>query len=226
VITAASLRGKNIDVWNGSSPNVSALLSKLHLSTSQVHIYTQGANMQPLLSGQVDVAMGETYNEYAQTLAGAHGKKINVFDFASVGLSELEDSINAMPSWLATHRSETVAFIRASAKGWIYCRDNPAACVRIVERQGVALEQNFQVWQMAEINKLIWPSTVGIYNLTPSMVAQTAGILLKYGVIKHPVPASAVNMSYRNAAVGGLDSTDVHDLTFTGQQLNPLRLFG
>jgi NitT/TauT family transport system substrate-binding protein len=226
-ITASSLRGRNIDVWDGNQPNVSALFAKLGLKTTDVHVFTQGANMEPLLSGQVAVAEGETYNEYAQALAGSHGKKINVFNFSSMGLAVLEDSINAMPSWLKSHASEAVAFIRASALGWIYCRENPSSCVNIVDHQGVALQENFQVWQMAQINQLIWPSTVGVYNMSAGMFSETANILLKYGVIKHAASfMDDVNLTYRNKAVAKLTKAQVYGTGFVGQDLNPQKLFG
>ncbi len=90
----------------------------------------------------------------------------------------------------------TAAFLRATTKGWIYCRDHAAECVQIVLKNGTALPENYQTWQMNEINKLIWPSTNGFMVLTPAMFQQTADILLKYGVIKAAATPSSYDMSY------------------------------
>ena len=44
----------------------------------------------------------------------------------------------------------------------MYCRDNPEACRDIVVAAGSQLGDSHQLWQMNEINKLIWPAADGI----------------------------------------------------------------
>ena len=47
-------------------------------------------------------------------------------------------------------------------EGWIYCRDNVEACQQIVLDSGPTLGASHQLWQMNEVNKLIWPAASGI----------------------------------------------------------------
>ena len=44
----------------------------------------------------------------------------------------LQDAIFARESWLAepATRTSPIRFLRASFKGWIYCRDNPDDCIQ------------------------------------------------------------------------------------------------
>ena len=53
-------------------------------------------------------------------------------------------------------------FVAASIQGWAYCRDNPEACRDIVVAAGSQLGDSHQLWQMNEVNKLIWPAPDGI----------------------------------------------------------------
>ncbi len=49
-------------------------------------------------------------------------------------------------------------FLTASLKGWVYCRDNPEACRDMVVKRGSKLGASHQLWQVNEVNKLVWPS--------------------------------------------------------------------
>ena len=44
----------------------------------------------------------------------------------------------------------------------MYCRDNVESCQEIVLAAGPTLGASHQLWQMNEVNKLIWPSENGI----------------------------------------------------------------
>ena len=52
--------------------------------------------------------------------------------------------------------------MKGSIKGWAYCRDNVEACRDIVVAKGSTLGASHQLWQMNEVNKLIWPAENGI----------------------------------------------------------------
>jgi NitT/TauT family transport system substrate-binding protein len=181
--------------------------------------------MVAFLDGQIDLASAMTYNEYAQALAGAPGKAIEVFDFNTEGTGTLEDTIATSKKWLDANPDAAVGFLRATAKGWIHCRDNAAECVQIVLKNGTALPENFQTWQMNEVNKLLWPSTNGVLNLTDGMFKNTADILLKYGVIKKAAEPAAVDMTFRNKAMEGIEEADQKGADFKADTLDPAVLF-
>jgi NitT/TauT family transport system substrate-binding protein len=77
----------------------------------------------------------------------------------------LQDAIWADAGKLAgdeEYRDLAVSFVAASMEGWIYCRDNVEECQQIVLAAGPTLGASHQLWQMNEVNKLIWPSPSGI----------------------------------------------------------------
>ena len=88
----------------------------------------------------VDVAEAMIYNEWAQLLETTdpdtgelyQPDQFNVIDYNELGTAMLQDALWARAAWLAEGGNEDVAtrFLRASFKGWIYCRDNPDDCVQ------------------------------------------------------------------------------------------------
>jgi NitT/TauT family transport system substrate-binding protein len=114
-----------------------------------------------------------TYNEYAQVLEAVNPdtgelytpEDFSVISYEEVGVGMLQDAIWADAAKLssdAAYRATAVNFVAASIEGWAYCRDNPESCRDIVVAAGSQLGNSHQLWQMNEINKLIWPATGGI----------------------------------------------------------------
>jgi NitT/TauT family transport system substrate-binding protein len=58
----------------------------------------------------------------------------------------------------------------------MYCRDNPEKCRDIVVARGSKLGASHQLWQMNEINKLIWPSPNGIGMVDKTAWDQTVSV--------------------------------------------------
>jgi NitT/TauT family transport system substrate-binding protein len=56
----------------------------------------------------------------------------------------------------------TVRFLTASYQGWIFCASHPTTCRDEVVEAGSKLGASHQLWQVNEVNKLIWPSPQGI----------------------------------------------------------------
>jgi len=108
----------------------------------------------------------------------------------------LEDGVFVKADYLKAAKNRDVAarFVRASLKGWEFCRDKPAECVDIVLKESPVLGRPHQTWMMAEINKLIWGPprpTTPLGKMDPAAFKRTADIALKFGVIKKPADASA-----------------------------------
>ena len=78
----------------------------------------------------------------------------------------------------ADYQDQTVKFLTASYKGWIYCRDNPEECRDMVVARGSKLGKSHQLWQMNEVNKLVWPAAKGIGIIDEAAWAQTVDISL------------------------------------------------
>jgi NitT/TauT family transport system substrate-binding protein len=195
----ADLRGRRVAVWFGGNEfELLATLEKYKIDRNKdVTLVQQPFDMNLLLQKKVDAAAAMTYNEYKQVLdAGVKPDELVVIDFNREGTAMLEDGIFVRADWIRDAKNKPVAarFLRASLKGWAFCRDKPAECVDIVLKESPVLGREHQTWMMAEINKLIWgppAPTSPLGKMDPAAFKQTADIALKFGVIKKPADPGA-----------------------------------
>ena len=163
----------------------------------------------------VDVAEAMVYNEYAQLLETTNPETgelyspddLNVLDYNEHGTAMLQDALWARESWLAEDGNEDVAtrFLRASFRGWIYCRDNPDDCVQYSLDQGSLWGQGHLAWMMNEINSLVWPSPNGIGALDEAAWDQTIEVALAGEILTAEPDDGAFRTDLADAARDGID---------------------
>jgi NitT/TauT family transport system substrate-binding protein len=183
--------GKNIGNWGfGNEYELFAGMTEAGLDpAADVQLVQQDFDMQALLNRDIDAAQAMTYNEYAQVLEAVNPETgelyqpedFNVIDWNEVGTAMLQDAIWADTEKLESdeeYQETATAFIKASIQGWVYCRDNPQECADLVVAQGSQLGASHQLWQMNEINKLIWPSPDGAGIIDQAAWDQTVEIAL------------------------------------------------
>ncbi len=209
VQTPADWKGKKVAVWFGGNEfALLATLEKYKLDKDKdVTLVKQPFDMNLLLKREVASASAMTYNEYKQVLDGGwKAEDIVVIDFNKEGTAMLEDGIFSKADWLQDAKNKEVAarFLRATLKGWEFCRDNAAECVDIVLKQSPTLGKDHQTWMMAEINKLIWgppQPSAAVGKMDPEAFKRTADIALKFGVIKKPADAASYTHEIFDAAM-------------------------
>ncbi len=192
----ADLAGKTVGNWGfGNEFELLAGLRRNGLDpASSVTLVQQNFDMLGLLSGDIDAAQAMTYNEFAQVLETVNPDTgelytlddLSVIDWNDVGTAMLQDALWADAGRLESdpaYRETAVAFVEASLRGWIYCRDNPEECTDIVLAAGPTLGASHQLWQVNEVNKLIWPSPLGIGTIDPELWAQTIDVATAEGII-------------------------------------------
>jgi NitT/TauT family transport system substrate-binding protein len=169
----ADFKGKKVGNWGyGNEFELFAGMTKAGLNPGKdVTLVQQQFDMQALLKGDIDVAQSMSYNEYAQLLEAtnpATGKlytpaDFQIVDWKEVGTSMLQDSVWANTERLKdkAYQDTTVKFLAGTLKGWAYCRDHAEECRDLVVARGSKLGKSHQLWQMNEVNKLIWPSANG-----------------------------------------------------------------
>ena len=201
--------GKKVGVWDfGNEHEVVAGARTVGLEVgTDYEKVIQDFNMDALLGRQIDVAEAMTYNEYAQVLEAINPdtgelyqpEDLNVIDWNEVGTGMLQDAVFARKAWLEQEGSEEIAtkFLKATLRGWIYCRDNPDDCVDYVLELGPTLGKGHQAWQMNEVNPLIWPSPNGIGVTDQALWDQTIDIAKTGGVLK----ADPAEGAFRNDLV-------------------------
>ena len=174
VPTVADFEGKRIGSWGfGNEWEIFAAMAAEGLDASTVSITTQDFSMNALLDGDVDAAQAMTYNEWAQILEvvnPATGKLYQPEDFDVVSYEDtdgamLQDAIWADTARLAddpAYADAAVRFLKPVTKGWIFARDNHEEAATITYDAAINAEAAFpvgpvhQLWQMNEVNKLIW----------------------------------------------------------------------
>ena len=175
ITSAADFEGKTIGNWGfGNEYEIFAALAAEDLDpASDVELVQQQFDMVGLLSGDIDAAEAMTYNEYAQVLEAVNEETgelytpddFNVVSYEEEGVGMLQDAIWADAAMLESddaYRDVATRFVAASIQGWAFCRDDPEACRDIVVAAGSQLGDSHQLWQMNEVNKLIWPAEGGI----------------------------------------------------------------
>ncbi|MFD6163188.1 ABC transporter substrate-binding protein [Nocardia sp. NPDC060256] len=230
---AAALRGKTVGNWGyGNEFELFAGMTKAGIDPAKdVKLVQQQFDMNAFLGKDIAAAQAMSYNEYAQLLETknpATGKLYTADDFTTIdwnseGVAMLQDAIWANSEKLkdAKYQDQTVKFIAASLKGWIFCRDNVDKCRDITVAEGSTLGASHQQWQINEVNKLIWPSPAGIGMVDSAAWARTVQIAKDTKnqegatVLKKDPDASAYTSDYVMKALellmsAGIDTTGAH----------------
>ena len=191
ITSAADFAGKNIGNWGfGNEFEIFAALTKAGLDPAKdVTLVQQQFDMAGLLSGDIDAAEAMTYNEYAQVLEAINpdtgalytADDFNVVSYEDEGVGMLQDAIWADGSRLSdpAYVDTATKFVAASIQGWAFCRDNTQACTDIVVAKGSKLGASHQLWQMNEVNKLIWPASMGAGMIDSAAWDRTVALSLE-----------------------------------------------
>ncbi len=239
ITTAADLKGKKVGNWGfGNEYELFAGITKAGLDPAKdVVLIQQQFDMQALLNREIDAAQAMTYNEYAQVLEAVNPDTgelyqpgdFNVINWNNEGTAMYQDAIWASEERLndATYQDITQRFVTASLKGWIQCRDNAQQCADIITANGSKLGASHQLWMMNEVNKLVWPSPMGIGVIEPELWAQTVNVSLTTKnlegatIITAEPPAEAYTNQYAEAANAALTA---EGLNTTGDAYAPIEV--
>ena len=168
--TGADFKGKKIGNWGfGNEFEIFADLTKNNLDPAKdVTLVQQQFDMKGLLLEAKNAKTGKLNQP----------SDFNVVSYEAEGVGMLQDAIWANGDKLSdpAYQAQTQAFVTASLQGWIYCRDNAEDCAKIVTANGSKLGASHQLWMMNEVNKLIWPSPLGVGVADPKALAQTITI--------------------------------------------------
>ena len=226
ISTPADLAGKKVGNWGfGNEYELFAGLTQAGLKPGKdVELVQQQFDMQALLNREIDAAQAMTYNEYAQVLEAVNPdtgelyqpEDFTVINWNDVGTAMYQDAIWASEERLAdpAYQEMTQAFVTASLKGWIYAQE----CADIITANGSKLGASHQLWMMNEVNKLIWPSPLGVGVIDPALWTQTVTVALntlnadEVTIITADPGAAAYTNQYAEAANAaltgeGLDTT-------------------
>jgi len=235
ITTAADLKGKNVGSWGfGNEWELFAGMQKAGVAIDDISLIQQAFDMNAFLSGDIDAAQAMTYNEYAQVLETENPatgnlyqpEDLNVIDWNDEGSAMLQDAIWANTDKLdsdSDYADNTVKFIKASIRGWIYAANNAEEAAGIVTAAGSSLGTSHQLWMTNEVSKLIFPSSNGVGLIDEAAWANTVDIAMNTKnetgatIITAEPPATAYSNTYVQQALDELtaDGVDVMGTDWT-----------
>ena len=124
--------GKKVGIQSTGVILLKALLAKNKIPDSAVTIVPIGADMAPLLTGQVDVVTGWLTNTTALKVLGPDRVDLRLWD-AGVKLYALP--YYATKQTIASKADILQKFMRASGKGWAFAKDNSDKAVAHLVRE-------------------------------------------------------------------------------------------
>ena len=187
------LKGKRVGLWAAPADlELTSSLTACPLSASDFARVEVPRDVTGFLNKTVDATQATTFDQVAQVLEAtnpATNQQYTADDIATLSPADrhatLQDAIFASAAWLAQsgHRDVAVAFIRASIRGWLYCRDHLEDCVQFTTAADSNLGQSHTRWMINEVNALIWPSPDDIGALDPVQWQQTITIATAGGLL-------------------------------------------
>ncbi|WP_018639650.1 ABC transporter substrate-binding protein [Parafrankia elaeagni] len=236
----ADLRGRRVGTWGfGNEFELFAGMAGAGLDPgADATLVQQEFDVTALLSGEIDAAAAMSYNEYAQILEAENprtgrlytSEDLAVIDWNDVGTAMLQDAVWASTPRLESdpaYRRTTTRFLEASLRGWAYCRDNARECRDLVVAAGSQLGASHQLWQMNEVNKLVWPSPQGIGVIDQASWQRTVEIARGTrnadgrAVLRADPAGPAYTNEFAREALANLRAADVD---VTGESFEPIEV--
>ena len=187
--------------------------------SKQYQQVTQNFDMVAFLNREIDVAEAMIYNEYAQVLEATNPETgelykpedLNVINYNDVRSAMLQDALFVRKAWLeeGTNRDVTERFVRASLKGWIYCRDNQEDCIQYTVDAGSQLPAGHQRWMMNEVLGLVFPAPKGIGMMDPVFWQQTVRISRNANIITAEPSVDAYTTEFVEAALEDIEGDTI-----------------
>jgi NitT/TauT family transport system substrate-binding protein len=136
--SAQDMVGKKVGIQSTGIILLKALLAKNKIDEKSVTIVPIGADMTPLMTGQVDAVTGWVTNTTALKVLGPDRVDMALWD---TGVKLYALPYYATTKTLQTHGDVLAGFLRASAKGWQWADKNRDAAVDILVKTYPNLER-------------------------------------------------------------------------------------
>jgi NitT/TauT family transport system substrate-binding protein len=183
----ADLVGKKVGIQPTAAVLLRALLAKNKINEKDVNIIPIGADMTPLMTGQVDVVTGWLTNTTALKVLGKDRIDMTLWD-TGVKLYALPYYANTKTLQTQPHALE--GFVRATARGWQYAQANRDQAVDLLvkeypnlnrEDERVALDTMLQ-YSFGDLTKTqgwgamdpaVWQEQINLYSQLGQFTAST-----------------------------------------------------
>lgn len=150
----ADFQGKKIGHQQTARASTEAMLTINNLKVDDVTLIPVGFDVQPLLTGQVDILTGLVTNQVL-ALEGA-GEKIGFAPYADLGFAFYWNTPFALEETLSSKKDLLAAWLRATARGWDYALKNADEVAKfVVDKYGEGLKLDNQLLELKRETPLI-----------------------------------------------------------------------
>lgn len=187
------LNGKKIGTWTSG-----------HSEAFNIMAADKGLNIEMIPSMQslnlymfdaIDATLCYAYNEYIQLLlAKGEIAEEQIVRLSDLGYNYPEDGIYVMEDWLKDHANEAARFVRATMRGWRYCRSYPDKALDIVMKyvheNDIVTSYVHQKMMLEEIlRQQMNPKTqkVDFQYVSRELFDEIAGKMHQSGMFEQPV---------------------------------------
>jgi NitT/TauT family transport system substrate-binding protein len=173
-------KGKRLGIQQTARASTEAMLTINGLKPEDVSLTTVGFDLQPLLTGQVDVLSGLVTNQVV--LLEQQGEKVGYKPYSDLGFAFYWNTPFVLEETLRDKKSLLTAWLRASARGWDEALKNPEPAARlVVEKYGEGLDLTNQTLELLRETPLIRSALTaqkGLFWMDPAVWQSGAEILL------------------------------------------------
>jgi NitT/TauT family transport system substrate-binding protein len=188
VNTPADVVGKRVGASPKDRPITETALTLAGVDTNRVQFTATGADLTPLLSGQIDCRHGFSSNE--PVALELQGFPTSVHLLYDMGYKQQGQPLFASEETVRTQRDALVRFIRASIKGWQYSFDHPEEATRILLDKAADLDYEKELRSLKEDEVLMATSFTaqnGLFAIDPDTWKESLSLMIKAGAINRPV---------------------------------------
>jgi len=173
-------KGRKIGIQQTARASTEAMLTINGLKPEDVTLITVGFDLQPLLTGQVDVLTGLVTNQVV--LLEQQGEKVGYKPYSDLGFGFYWNTPFVLDSTLQEKKGLLAAWLRASARGWDEALKNPEPAAKlVVEKYGEGLDLQNQTLELQRETPLIRSALTaqkGLFWMEPAVWQSGAEILL------------------------------------------------
>lgn len=178
VRSIADLVNKRVGIPSTAGVLLKAVLAKANLPEDSVEVVPVGADMTPLLTGQVDVISGWSTSTTALRVLGADRVDLQLWD---TGVH-----LYALPYYTTVRNLQTefdsiVRFLRATARGWIYAKGHMDEAANLLVQEypnlnrgderasieavlGFAFDQRTMALGWGTMDASVWQDQISTYS--------------------------------------------------------------
>jgi NitT/TauT family transport system substrate-binding protein len=173
-------KGKKIGHQQTARASTEAMLVLNGLSPDDVSLQPIGFDIQPLLTGQVDVLTGLVTNQVV-TLE-QEGQKVGFAPYSDLGFGFYWNTPFVTDETFNTKKDLLASWMRASARGWDYALKNPDEVAKlVVDKYGEGLDLTNQTIELKRETALIstpFTKDKGLFWMDKAVWQSGADILL------------------------------------------------